>query len=140
MCQHAEPTEAHSQGAKDHRAAPNLHGDPANCQPADVIPRPPADRRPDAHREYSSCGTRAGQGARDRLAHVAGERRRPAWYPHLRPAPTTVAIFTATWEQGCILAMAKVLSGSAANAMHRQMSSRLLSLRHGKCLAVIKCV
>ena len=30
----------------------------------------------------------------------------------------TVAIFTATWKQGCILAVAKVQSRSAANAMY----------------------
>jgi len=43
----------------------------------------------------------------------------------LRTGRPTVPIFTATWKQGCILAMAKVPPGSAANAMYRQMSSRL---------------
>src|SRR5215813_13565487 len=33
----AEPTKAHNQAVKDHCAAPNLHGDPANCEPAATI-------------------------------------------------------------------------------------------------------
>jgi hypothetical protein len=31
---------------------------------------------------------------------------------------TTVAIFTATWKQSCILGIGKVQSRSAANAMY----------------------
>jgi len=72
----AEPTEPHSQGAKDHRAAPHLHGDPANCQPADAIR---------AHQRYSTRGMRAGQGAQARPAHAAVDARRPAW----KAAPRT---------------------------------------------------
>ena len=48
----AEPTKPHSQRVKDHRAAPHLHGDPANGEPADTIR---------AHPRYSIRGTRAGQ-------------------------------------------------------------------------------
>jgi hypothetical protein len=38
-CAHtAEPTRAHSQGVKDHSAAPNLRGGPDNGEPASAIP------------------------------------------------------------------------------------------------------
>ena len=54
----AEPTEAHSQGAKDHRAAPNLYGDPDNCEPADTIPGLTGSRRARRSPGCSSCGRR----------------------------------------------------------------------------------
>ena len=70
----AEPTKAHSQEVKDHSAAPHPHGDPANGEPAGAIR---------AHRRYSTCGTRAGQGAQARPAHAAADARRPAPEPSL---------------------------------------------------------
>src|SRR5215468_730218 len=39
----AEPGKPARQGIKDHRATPDLHGDPTTCEPADTIPRPPVD-------------------------------------------------------------------------------------------------
>ena len=64
----AGPTKPHSQGVKDHRAA-HLPGDPANREPVGAIR---------AHRPYSTCGTRAGQGPQARPAHAAADARRPA--------------------------------------------------------------
>ena len=71
----AEPIEAHSRGAKDHRAAPNLHGR-ANCQPAGAIR---------VRRRYSTCETRTDHGAQARPAHAAVDARRPAWKAAPRP-------------------------------------------------------
>ena len=64
----AGPTKPHSQGVKDHRAA-HLPGDPANREPVGAIR---------AHRPYSTCGTRAGQGPQTRTAHAAADARRSA--------------------------------------------------------------
>src|SRR5262249_12853764 len=57
----AEPIEAHTQRAKDHRAAPNLHG-PANCQPAGAIR---------ARRRDTTCDTRTDECAQAKPAHAA---------------------------------------------------------------------
>jgi len=75
-----EPTKPHSQGVKDHRAAPNLRGDPANREPAGAIR---------AHRRHSTGGTRAVQGPQLGLPTPPQTRGG-------RPG-TTAAIFTATW-------------------------------------------
>ena len=62
-------------------------------------------------------------------SNQACPRRRRREAAGIRAAPgraaATAAIFTAAWKQGRILAMAKLPSRSAANAMRRQMSSRL---------------
>src|SRR5262249_57380657 len=86
----ADPTKAHSKEVKDHSAAPHPHGAPANGEPAGAIR---------AHRRYSTCGTRAGQGAQARPAHAAADARRPAPEPSLGRAAPTVAVFTPTSTQ-----------------------------------------
>src|SRR5215471_3036029 len=96
---------------------------PDNCEPAGTIPRLPDDRRPGARRGTAAAGR--GQGAQTRPAHAAVDARRRASEPPLGRAAATVAICTAAWKQGRILAMAKVPSRSAANALYCQMSPRL---------------
>jgi len=90
--------------------APKITEPPRICTTTpDTIPRPPADRRPDAHRvpQLQDAG-------RPGCSNQACPRRRRREAAGIRAAlgraATTVAIFTATWKQGRILAMAKAPS------------------------------
>jgi len=68
----AEPTKAHSQGVKDHRATPNLHGDPDNRRTGRRQPRPhrlTASRSLTALQQLHDAG--AGLGAQTKPAHTA---------------------------------------------------------------------
>jgi hypothetical protein len=109
------PTQNNRQAHQSKRQRSLSHPGPAH-DPGHH-PRPPADRRPDAHPGHHSRRTRASHGAPTRPAHAAVNARRPASEPPPGRAAATAATFTTTWKQGRIPATAKVPSRSA-NAMH----------------------
>src|SRR5262252_6271859 len=73
-------------------------------------PRPPADRRPDAHRvpQLQDAGK---PGCSTRPAHAALDATAAGVRLAFGRAATTVAILTTTWKQGWILVMAKCRPG-----------------------------
>src|SRR5262249_13283272 len=114
----AEPGRPTSQGVKDHRATSHRHGDPGNSEPADTIARPPTG--PQARRSpgIQQLRARDGQGAQTRPAHVSVDATAAGMRAALRAGRQDCSDLHRAWQQGCILAMAKVPSGSAANAMY----------------------
>ena len=115
----AEPAEPHSQGVKDHRAAPHLHGDPRQLPTGRRHPRPPAVQHPrDADRPRCSSQARP----RRRRREAADMDSRPSDGPPRLPRSAPPPGHRLHPRHG------EAPPRSAAHAMHGQMSSRTLKL------------
>ena len=124
MCQDGRARQADQSRGQTSPEPPRPPRRPRQLRTGGHHPRPPADRRPDAHRGYSNCGTRAGQ-----VLKLGLPRRRRRTAASMRATPRTGrhdrSDLHRHLETRLHPRLTKAPSGLAANAMYRQMSSRL---------------